>query len=70
MHQTETEKIAAALRRVRELKPLTPAGLWAKEDATRKLERDLMDAHQAEREQLAKRETGELCQIAGLPTTL
>lgn len=70
LRQKLSEKIAADLRRVKESKPSTPAGLWAQEDAIGKLEKDLMDAYQAEREQLGENEARKLRQAAGLPVLI
>jgi len=67
--QKLSEKIADDLKKVRESNPLTAVGLWAKEDAICRLEGDLFNAYQAERNEQGEAEARKFRQLAGLPVS-
>ena len=62
-----SEEIAERLNDARQLKPMTPAGLWAQDDAVRSLEGALFRAYQAERQQMGEMEKQKFCQLAEFP---
>jgi len=65
-----SEEVAERLNEARQLKPMTPEGLWAQEDAVRQLEGTLFRAYQVERQQMGEMESGKFRQLADFPTIL
>jgi len=62
--QRSYREASEALARVRESKPKTSTGLWAKQDAVHRLERDAFEAYQAERRQLGEQEACNFLRLA------
>ena len=63
------KEVEEALKKAREMKPTTPAGLWAQQDAIQALERELMAAYELERARTGTKEVNEFNQLTVLPVS-
>ncbi len=61
-----SEEVAERLNEARQLKPMTPAGLWAQDDAVRSLESNLFRTYQTERQQMGEMEKAKFQQLADI----